>query len=208
VKKLLFAIVTLFASVCHLASGQAALIYTLDVDSTTPGIQSTRSVVSGSSFTVDLLMNVTNPTVLAGYNLTTQFSTSNLSLTNRVDTTPAVATWQRSDSATPLVNGQIRRINATSLFAAFPENITSFSGPIASFTFTATGAGTSAITPGIFESGIDDFLDSGFASITPTFNPGSITVTAVPEPGSIALLTVSAVAAVFARRRWSRTRSK
>ncbi len=189
-------------------ASQAALVYSIDLDSTTPGIQSSRSVVSGSSFTIDLLMDVTSPTVLAGYNLTTAFSQTNLSLTNRVDTTPAVATWQRGDVSTPLVSGQIRRINATNLFAPVPVDITTYSAPVASFTFTATGLGSSTIRPGIFEPGIDDFLDSNFVTIPASFNLGSITVTAVPEPGSIALLTASAVAAIFTRRRWSRSRSK
>lgn len=71
-------------------------------------------------------------------------------------------------------------------------NFNTFAAPIkgdfltATLKFTAIGAGTSAIT--LSDSGSFPFGNELSAAVPVTFNGGTVTVAAVPEPGSVALM--------------------
>jgi hypothetical protein len=205
VKKILFATMAVLGLLSGSETSQAAFVYRMDLDIDQLGIQSTRSLEVGVSFTAQLVMDITNPSSLAIYHLSTSFSPSVLSASSPVNLFPAVAGWSSFAAPSLSVPGQIRQITGDG------PSITSFSAPIARFNFTATAEGVSTIQPFLLPQPSDDFIIDGitFDVADPaqiSFASGTVTVTAVPEPSSLATMSIVAAAAVFARRRWSRTK--
>jgi hypothetical protein len=176
----------------------AAIIFAIDLDTSTAGIQSTRTVSLGQNFDVDLYITLTGGTSASSWQVSTQYNPTSLNLINRLEINPGGMI--ESDSSNPTSGGLIRRLG----FDAQVGPVSPFTFAFAKFNFDAISVGTSSITPGFFETGLDAAFDNNFAPLNPIFQGG--TITAVPEPTSMGLVLASSIAGMAIRRRMSRKR--
>lgn len=157
----------------------AALLVSLAIQAQTVSVTPLHTDVSlGDTFAVDL--NATgfpNKIFGGGYNLA--FDPSVLKL----DHITIPASWEFATSTGTLdpVAGTVSDIFFNTFVAPVKGDF-----PTASVTFKAIGVGTSAIS--LSASGSFPFGDELGNPVAVTFVNGSATVTAVPEPGSMALL--------------------
>lgn len=197
-----FALMVIAAGVA--SPSQAALVVSIDFDPTTPGIQSTNStpVTVGSSITTNLFMDMTAPTTLGLYTYSVSFG-NGLSLTGRTES--AFGTLAPSDNSNPInnVTGRAFRFDGSDFNAGRTEPLGAFIGTL---TFTVLGQNNTQILPGLFDpestGGSDSFYNAAGLDISSSvlFNSGSVNVTAVPEPSTVALVTVMGTVGVAVRR--------
>jgi len=183
---------------------QAALIVSIDFDTATPGIQSTNAtpVTVGSSITANLFMDMTAPTTLGIYTYSVSFG-NGLSLTGRTES--AFGTLVPSDNTNPINNttGRAFRFDGSDFGGGRTEPLGAFIGTL---TFQVLGETNTQILPGLFDpesaGGADSFYNAAGVDITNTvtFSGGSVNVTAVPEPSTVALITVIGAVGVAVRR--------
>ena len=166
------------------SSAKADVIFSIDLDTTQAGIQNTRDIATGQSFTAALVMQVTGTSKVAAFSLGLSFDNTEL-IANAVDTSGRPGGFNQVNPA--VINqgsGTIRPFDAISVGAAL-EN---FSGNIGLITFTG---GANPLTDGQdiiaqFQTGGDDILDGDTFAVIPRasiiLNGASINVSAVPEP--------------------------
>jgi hypothetical protein len=175
----------------------AAITFAIDLDTNTTGIQNTRTVTVGQNFNVDLFIILSDGTSASSWQLSTQYSPSLLNLVSRNEFNPGGMT--ESDTSNPTSGGLIRRLG----FDAQVGPTSPFSQSFARFNFDAILAGTSTITPGFFETGLDGAFDNNFDVLTPVFAGGTLTISAVPEPTSLVLILAALVGGLPIRKRLS-----
>ncbi|QDT11450.1 PEP-CTERM sorting domain-containing protein [Planctomycetes bacterium K23_9] len=204
---------------------EAAIVVSFDLDPGTPGIQSTSSGFVGDTFDVDVVITLDNLTdSLSTYGFSVRYDTNEFDLLGGIATTrptgwqpllgfipSPVSTTEDTLLADPTVGqyGEIVTIGGESPSdAGFQPTdslfgVTSFVA--ATFTLAAVSESDFAIDLVANLSGASDgFLDDDLSSVTPTFQGGSIQVTAVPEPSSIALFAFAAIPVLLRRRRVNR----
>ena len=201
-KKFVFSIMFL---VSFAVSSQAGLILSIDFDPVTPGIQTTNStpINVGGSFTANLVLQLTSPSTLNTYNYSVKFG-SGLLLTNRSESSFGTLNPIDSSNTIDNINGFAYRFDGVD-FNQLGGQTTPLTATIGTLTFQALGTGNRTVTPGVFDSeallgGSDAFYASNVdISSTVQFAGGSINVSAVPEPTTLALITVAS--AVYCSRR-------
>jgi hypothetical protein len=188
------------------ATAPAALVAFVDMDTVTPGIQSSISVAPGAMFSVDLWLTV-DAGGLSSFSISAIFDTSELSLMppgGGATTQPLMPGGLLPLAAPMEVNplGHVFSINGAT-FGAGPASV---SFPFATISFVAPTPITDVLADlslGYFNlpGAIDDAFDSGGTSIaaTTTFSGGTVNV--VPEPTSAACLLALAAGAFVSRRR-------
>lgn len=180
---------------------QAAIVFSIDMDPLTAGIQNNVSARAGDLITAHIVIDLTESTSLANYSVTLGFDTSELSYVTGSETPPApLISFLPLDNLTP---GEINGIEAGVLVGDGPVGPMSFI--VASITFLAVApAGDQGdIDLTLFEDGIfDGSFDNSGAALAPTFNGASVSV--VPEPSGLCLTACLLVAAASIRRRTAR----
>ena len=156
----------------------------VDMDTITPGIQTTRSTLG--PFTAALVMTV-GPGGVSSYGLSLLFDNTELSLVGvtpatellpagfAFNITPGVASFSQA-------LGQVYTFEAAT-FGLGPAS-TSFTFGLINYTVTSiVNDGIADISPGLFNIGIDGLFDNAGLPVVPTLNPGFV----VPEPNAAAL---------------------
>ncbi len=183
---------------------QAEIVYSIDMDPLTAGIQNNVSARAGDLITADIVIDLTGSTSLANYSVTLAFDNSELSYVTGSETPPApLISFLPLDSLTP---GEINGIEAGVLVGNGPMGPASFI--IASMTFLAVApaADDGDIDLTLFEDGIfDGSFDNGGLLLVPTFNGASVSV--VPEPTGLCFTACLLLAAASIRRRTTRSQA-
>jgi len=191
VKKALI-ILGLLASLCDASPAQAAPLIALDLDPGTGGIQTTISVLTGTQFTIDVVVTGVDPgNPVNGFTFDLFYNTSVLGADAVVDGGFLLPTVFVSEMnlAAPDVN-----FTETTLGPSGASG----DGVLARVTFTAAAAGFSQLS-------LNDLAisnPSGQSIALAGFSGGGVTVT--PEPGTVLLLAMGLLTlAVHSRRRRS-----
>lgn len=175
-------------------TGNAGLIFSIDLDPSLSGIQNTRQVSAATQVQANLFLELTETTSLDSYRTSIIFDNSGLTF---VSGTPSPLANYSRQSALPLLSGNVfGPFEASS--NAFGAGLSGPQGPflVGSLLFTAQNTpGTFTIRP--FEvANLDGSFDNNFNPLTPTFLGASVTISAVPEPSSFAsLLFVASIGA-------------
>ena len=206
--KLIFGFTTLFALI-SLKISNADLVFSIDVDPSI-GIQNTREVTPSTTVRANLFLELTGTTTLDSYRTSIIFESTGLVFVNGSSILTPPANYSRQSGLPLLSGGNVfgpfeASSNALGFGLAAPQ------GPflLGSLDFTTQNIqGTYTITP--FEvANLDGSFDNGFNRLTPTFLGASITITAVPEPGTFAtllfVLSMSVARLSTLRRRVYRT---
>ena len=202
----LFAVWVLIGAV--IGQARAGVIFSIDMDTSVGGIQTTRTVSPGANFDVGLHMSVTGSTTVSLYGLRVSFDTSESSVTLPANLLPTG--W--STLAGPTVTGDTVGIfnGYSTLGEPFPFLDSSYSALIGTMKINAvnpTTGGSFDFTP-MFGSGDAVFdKDNNIVSVGDiSFQGGSIN--AVPEPGTILLTSLGLGFVAFRRYRKSRSAAK
>jgi len=186
----------LMAVSLHTQTVRAQLLISIDMDTVTAGIQSTRSANPGDVFTAGVVFDLAGqPAGLSSYGVSVQFDNTKLSLEGSpaaiellplgfsfFNLTTGVAS-ETNDIGGGL--GQVSTFEAAT-FASGPTNGTFTAGTITFKVITPLPAGGANVVPGLFNVGIDGLFDNSSASIAGVvFSPGSL----VPEPSDYAITT-------------------
>jgi hypothetical protein len=178
----------------------AAATVSVDMDTSTAGIQSSRNAAPGDMFPVDLVLTV-DASGVSSYGISVFFDTTELMLNG----SPA--------SSMPALPGGLfflTPVTESSPYVYTFNGATLGIGPVStSFTigtinFKVPGAATvlndglADISLGFYNAGVDGLFDNGGGSVAATFNGGAV----VPEPSTWALFLCGMVATViFVKRR-------
>jgi hypothetical protein len=182
-------------------AARADLILYVDFDPHTDGIQNSLTILQGDSFTANLILEFSGVTSggLDSYRFSVGFDSTAMSF-GSANSIPLAGFTPTSSSPELVGLNQVTPFEASSLDIGNGP-ATPLSALVGSIDFTAgMTLGTFIVAP--YE---DDLLDGSFDNqlnqITPMFNSGSVTITAVPEPSSMCLmLTVLPMAAAFHQR--------
>ncbi len=186
------------------AVAKAGLVISVDFNPLVDGIQNTLSVVQGETFTASVVLEYDDAIGLDSYQFSVQFDDSAMTATAAFLFTPA---GFESFPTTLTIDGpNIFPFNAAS--APLPFNGPTFIAPVVIGTINFTAGmtlGDFSVQP--YEDALFDasFDNDGDQILTPEFNFGTVTITAVPEPSSIVL---SFVANAFLLRRRPRRLAK
>jgi hypothetical protein len=193
-------------------TSHAAITLSIDFDNVAPGIQSTNAIpVSiGDDITTYIFMDMTSPSTLGSYNYSIMYG-SGLSLTSRSE--HSFGSLVESDSSNPIDNsiGMAFKFDGADFGLG---QTTPLAGFVATLTFTVLDSTNTGITAGLFDpessGGFDSFYSAGGDDVSNTvvFNPGSVSVTAVPEPSSVAAIGVLGLYGLIKRRRLLAKREK
>jgi hypothetical protein len=199
-----FGAILLFALGSLTDSANADLIIHVDFDLSEPGIQSSRSVMQGESFTANLILEFSGVTTagLDSYWFSVSFENDFMTF---VSATAVPVTGFTETAGSPNLIG----INQVTPFAA--QSTTPGAGPEDPFTVLVGTIDFSAgFTLGSFnirpfeDPFFDESYDNNLQPIMPTFNAGSVSITAIPEPSSISFVCF-AVSSLMLRRSRDRT---
>ena len=195
-----------FSAIAALALGlaiplSAAVTISVDMDATTPGIQSTRTAGAGETFTVELVMTV-DAAGVSSYGISANFDTTELSLNGAPASTellPVGFTVNLNAGVNSESPGQVRTFEATTL----SNGPVSTSFVIGRINFTAPSPvtdGTADITLGFFNVGVDGCYDNAGNPVVPTFVSGKVDllpliITSIADSGAGTLRNVLAEAA-------------
>lgn len=187
----------LMAASLYTQPTQAQLVISMDMDTATLGIQSTRIASPGDIFDVELVFDLTGqPAGVASYGVSVQFNNTELMLNG----SPAATAYLPAGfgfshfSATGVGAesndiggglGQVSTFEATT-FGLGPTSGTMPVGKISFKVLSPVLFAGADVTPGLFNTGVDGLFDNSSTSIgAVTFNSGSV----VPEPSALALTT-------------------
>jgi hypothetical protein len=198
VKRLAILLVCVF-SAC--SPCQAAIVYSIDMDPLTAGIQNDVSVNAGDLVTAEIVLELTGSTSLANYSVTLGFDTSELIYVNGSESPPApLISFLPLDAITP---GEINGIEAGVLVGNGPVGPMSFVIATVTFQAVSPSGNQGDIDLTLFEDGIfDGSFGNDNSALAPTFNGGSVSV--VPEPTGLCLSACMLLAAASIRRRPAR----
>ncbi len=175
--------VCISAAFSQLAAG--ALI-TIDMDSSTAGIQNTLNVAGGAPVSIDIIIDINEPTGLGNYSFSVNYDSSLLSITGISESPiPGFTDFAPTDFATP---GLVSFIDGFD--GGGPVTPINFNGVVATLTFNAANVtGSGSVAP-FLDINFDGFFDDNGAPIAVSFASGSINVTAasVPEPSTMSVL--------------------
>jgi len=208
------------ASAFFARSADAAIIVSVDWDNTLAnGIQSSINANVGDTVTASIVFELTDSSSVSTYQMSTRFSSSGLSFVSRtalglanLAVSPAAQVNVQNTNLTDLTlftgnygENQVIAGNDPSLLGNGPIAPTIFSVSTIQFTVLPGAASGLVLQPGVFvdPGNIDVFFDNALNDVTGSvvFNGGSINVTAVPEPSTIALLSAVVVAGGVRRYR-------
>lgn len=210
--KFTLAIAIILVVACFAKRADAGITVSIDWDDTlSNGIQSSISANEGQTVIATIVFEITAGSSISGYEMSTRFSTAGLQFVSRVDTGPAnliatgVATNNNPNamaSFPPLGNyGTNNQIQGQEPSGFNPGPVAGPAFAVSAITFTVLpGANGVVILPGLFDTTFDRFQDNNLDRIPDgsiVFNGGS--VTAVPEPSSIALLATPILFVGFRR---------
>lgn len=176
----------------------AQVILSVDMDTGTPGIQSTRNTLG--PFTAGLVMTV-GPGGVSSYGISVLFDNTELSLVGAPASTELQPLGGGGFNFTPGVASESQALGQVFTFEAATFGL----GPVStSFTFgtinyTVTALVDDAvpdITLGFYSVGIDGLFDNAGVAVVPVFADGFV----VPEPSTAALLLCGTLASWMLRR--------
>lgn len=179
----------------------AQVTLSVDMDTITPGIQSTRSTLP--PFTAGLVMTV-GPGGVSSYGISALFDNTELSLVGAPASTelqplPGGFNFTVGVSSESQALGRVYTFEAAT-FGLGPVN-TSFTIGTINFTGTAlVNDGLPDITLGLYNFGIDGLFDNAGNAVVPVFADGFV----VPEPSTGTLLVCGMATTWLVRRRRSR----
>ena len=184
----------------------ADIVFQIDMDTTVAGIQSTRSVDSGTTFDVDLIMRLTNSSTVSAFSLGVNFDRNEVQVTSVNTSVRPNGFGQVNTLVFDNNAGTIRPFDAL----AFSSLDSNFSGLIGTITVNANNPITDALvdfTPIFSSPGIDGVLD-GAGQTVPVggaggifFQGGTLNITAVPEPSTCVLCSAVLSFIYVAKRR-------
>lgn len=203
------------------AVSYAAVIVSVDMDLASPGIQSTLETTPGSNVSFGLVLSLTSPTSLSAYNLSFRYDNSELTyvtgsrqeFASNVPVTGGGA-FSETDTANQLSPFSI--VGVPGLVLSRFDGVTTGQGPtgpfgpvlIAQASFTATAPVGNAsdidVLPGLFEAAFNENFDNSSNLLLGSdfvFNGGSLTLSTIPEPTSLLLMSFAGFGLTFARRR-------
>lgn len=186
-----------------IATLPAAVIIGVDMDSITPGVQSSRTASPGDLFTATLFM-IADASGVSSYSISVKFDTGELNLDPGAGASteflPPGFTFNFSPGFATESNatGDVASFDAATLGAG-PTSTMFDIGTIKFKVITPLTDALADVTPGFFTAGIDGASDNSGASPAPTFLPGSVNV--VPEPASGALILGGMTVLSLARRK-------
>jgi len=187
----------------------AGIVVSVDWDVTLPGIQSTIAANPGNTVTANIVFEITGTSSISNYEMSTRFSSSRLLFVSRTDSgplnlpinSPVNATFNTQNTMMSTPGLGVYGVNEGIAGSTLLGGPTSADPPflVSSITFTVLpGADGLVLVPGIFPNGLDIFFSNANAVIPLnefTFNGGSIT--AVPEPSAVALVSFALLVVGF-----------
>jgi hypothetical protein len=180
----------------------AAVTVDVDMDTATPGIQSSRTAAVNDTFSIALVMTA-DAAGVSSYFVSVNFDPIELTLNGAPASTellPAGFTFNFNAG----VNSESQALGQVLTFEAATFGL----GPVSSsFTIgtidykvaSVLNDGLADITPGLFNGGVDGIFDNASGDLGPgaVFNPGYV----VPEPAGAMLLLMGTGFLCAARRR-------
>ena len=204
ISKIVAGCVSLFTAI---TAAPAALLVSVDMDTGTPGIQSSISVLPGAAFSVDLWVTV-DAAGLSSFSISSTFDTTELSLNPPGG--PAASQPALPGGLAPFTPpsennglGQVYSFNGGT-FGTGPVSTSFIFGSISFTAPTPVTNGVDDVSVGYFNlpGAIDDAFNNASVSVAPgtVFTGGKVNI--VPEPCSAALLILGAcVSGALTRRR-------
>lgn len=191
-------------------TASAAVTVSIDMDLSTAGIQAQRIASDGETFDVGIVLTLTGSSTLAGYDFSIRMDDNELDFVSFTKLVPVgwesnfnpSTTFGSNDAGLgdgPFV--QLNPIEAVDFDLA--DVLTAGEFTIATMQLTVGAAFTDGfvdILPGLYDAS-NTFADGGAADITSdvVFNGG--TITAVPEPGTWAVLGLASAGMALRRMR-------
>lgn len=207
-------LLVVLVSVTSVSSATAEVTFSIDLDPDTPGIQAQRTVALNQPFDAYLVLTIAEDTSISGYSTTVRFDASNFSVISIESPRSLPAGWfgigipevrspiEASDVRFPGDVGQIELLSA-GVFGDSGLLGSGFSAAVAKITLLAeslTDGESLSLLPGFFNEGIDG-IESDPEVPAQRISFHGATITAVPEPGSMAGLALLVIGGVVAHRR-------
>ena len=198
----------IFVLMCLVLPAFATDTLSIDLDMGTPGIQSTRAVLPGASFTIGLVLTV-DAAGVSSYGVSALFDNTELGLNG----SPAASELLPAGFAFNITPGVALESDPLGLVHTF-EAATFDLGPVStSFTigtinFTALVPftdGVADVTPGFLNTGIDGMFDNAGDAVIPIIEPGYIQAV-LPEASHTALLFCGMLFVAVVRHRCQQAR--
>lgn len=183
----------------------AAVVVSVDMDTSTPGIiDSSISVAPGASLSVNLWLTV-DASGLSSFSISALFDTGELSLNppaGPAASQPALPGGLINFPPIPAENNALGRVYSFQggTFGTGPVSTSFIFGSIAFTAPTPLTDGLNDVSVGFFNGGFDDIFNNAGVSVAPTTVFVGGKVNAVPEPASGALL-VAGISTLSLRRR-------
>ncbi len=204
ITKFAFGVVSLFTAILPASAG---LMVSVDMDTVTPGIQSSISVLPGAAFSVDLWATI-DAAGISSFSISTTFDTTELSLSPPAG--PAASQPALPGGLAPFIApvesnalGQVYSFNGGTLGLG-PVSTSFIFGSIAFTAPTPVTNGIDDVNVGYFNlpGVIDDAFNNAGASLSGmTVFTGGLVNVVVPEPSGAAFLAVFLACASVSRRK-------